>query len=69
MIASGKCPKCEKVVSHVSIEDMPIYLGFQEKWKGVSYLCQHCKTILGVGIDPIALKTDIVQELRKALGK
>lgn len=65
MIPSGKCPKCEKSVMHVTVEDLPIHVGFEPRWKGAVYLCPHCKSILSVGIDPIAIKTDIL----KALGK
>ena len=64
MINSGKCPKCEKVLTSVKIEKIDVALNLQSKWLGVSYVCPHCSTILSVGIDPIALKTDLVNELR-----
>jgi uncharacterized protein with PIN domain len=63
---SGKCPKCEKVLTSVIIEKMNISVNLQPKWLGVSYVCPHCRTILSVGIDPIALKTDLVQALRSS---
>lgn len=66
MMNSGKCPKCEKVLTSVIIEKMNISVNLQPMWLGVSYVCPHCRTILSVGIDPIALKTDLVQALRSS---
>lgn len=60
MINSGKCPKCEKTVSSVTIEDIDVRAGFQSRWRGISYCCPSCHTVLGVQIDPVALKTDII---------
>ncbi|GAB2181476.1 hypothetical protein DLREEDagrD3_16990 [Denitratisoma sp. agr-D3] len=68
MISQGKCPKCEKIISSVTIEDVDVVVGMQSKWRGISYLCPYCKTVLSVGIDPIALKTETVNGLLKALG-
>ena len=70
MVASGKCPKCEKVPTSVYIEDIDVKVRFSmgNSWRGISYLCPHCNTILGVAIDPIALKADTVKEVCKALG-
>jgi len=65
----GKCPKCKKTVSNVTIEDIKMYVGREARWRGISYLCQSCKTVLGVQMDPIALKADIVAELVRALRK
>lgn len=69
MLNSGKCPKCEEIVSSVRIEDIDINLGPAIDWQGVSYCCPSCDTVLGVQLDPVALKTDIinvlVEELRR----
>jgi endogenous inhibitor of DNA gyrase (YacG/DUF329 family) len=61
----GKCPKCEKPVMQVAIADVPAraFMGRTE-WKGISFNCPMCQTILGVQIDPIAIKTDILNELK-----
>jgi hypothetical protein len=70
MFISGKCPKCEKTVAAVSIEHIDVLQAFTKRWHGVSFLCTHCQTVLGVGIDPVALKTDtvaeVVEQLRRA---
>ncbi|SEP07673.1 class IV adenylate cyclase [Aquisalimonas asiatica] len=68
MVATGKCPKCESVVSSVRIEDVDGKVGFQSKWHCISYCCPSCNTVLGVQMDPVALKTDtingVVEKLR-----
>ncbi len=64
---NGKCPnaECAKVVSQVTIASVQCreVLG-RVAWRGVSYACPFCNTILSVQIDPVALKTDIVKSLR-----
>jgi len=69
MIKRGKCPKCEKVPQKTDIET--IIIGDQVLgpfYGGVSILCPHCKTILGISIDPISIKEDVVREVLKGLG-
>lgn len=63
MIKTGKCPKCETTVSNVTVEEVTVDVVFAPTWRGVSYVCPHCRTVLGVQIDPVALKTDIVEEI------
>jgi hypothetical protein len=67
MLHSGKCPKCEKLITSVTIEHVDVMQGLTTKWHGASYLCPHCNAVLGVGIDPVALKADTVKEVVKAL--
>jgi hypothetical protein len=70
MLPSGKCPKCQKVVGHARVEHIEIRRGFDEPaWHGVSYVCPSCSTVLGAGIDPVALKTDTVKAIVKELKK
>jgi len=71
MASFGKCPKCEKTPLHVDIEPIDVKRQSQRggpTWFGTSYLCPHCKTILSVGIDPMVLKMDLVQEICDILG-
>lgn len=59
----GKCPKCEQIVTHVNCDDVDIQVAFGNTWKGVSYNCPHCHTVLSVQMDPIAIKTDTVNQI------
>jgi hypothetical protein len=63
----GTCPKCEAVVSSAKIEDIEIIVGFTPAWRGLSFLCPSCNTVLGVAIDPVALKTDIIEGVAQRL--
>jgi phage FluMu protein Com len=67
MALSGKCPKCERIVTHLELETPKIKQGSQDVFVGVTYLCPRCKTILGAGIDPVALKADTVSGIVTAL--
>lgn len=67
MVNAAKCPGCNQVVASVEIEHVNVTQNFQNKWHGVSYACPHCATVLGVSLDPIALKTDIVQEVVRGI--
>jgi hypothetical protein len=31
--------------------------------RGVSYCCTHCSHVLSVGVDPIAIKSDLVKQI------
>jgi hypothetical protein len=56
------CPKCGDSVGFVK----SIYVDIRtpdQNWVGLSLVCPKCDAILGVSIDPIALKNDIAQEV------
>lgn len=58
---AAKCPKCEKAITSVRIEDLTVKSGMRE-FRGVAYACPHCASAISVSIDPVALKTDTVKE-------
>ncbi len=55
------------VVNRVNVEEIQVCVGLTPKWLGVSFVCQSCRSVLGVGIDPVALKTDLVNEVAERL--
>lgn len=65
MISTGKCPKCERTVRHLVAETPDVHVNLQAAYKGATFLCPSCRTILGAGIDPIALKASIISEIKK----
>lgn len=69
IINTGKCPKCETIVQRVEVDAIDVTVNLQSAWKGVAFHCGHCHTVLGVGIDPIALKADIVSQVLAGLRK
>ncbi len=64
----GKCPKCDKTVTSVRLEDVEVTVGFESRWRGITYCCPWCSAVLSVQIDPVALKTDIIQGIADRLG-
>jgi hypothetical protein len=71
VVFTGKCPGCGNVPAFgVNLQTLDINGGFGgTKWNGVAYVCPNiqCQTILGVGIDPVALKTDTINGVVKRL--
>jgi hypothetical protein len=64
----AKCPHCDNSVFSVNIQEISV-MATAAHWRGVSYACPSCNSILGVGIDPVALKTDTVEAILAALRK
>ncbi len=67
MINTGKCPKCESTITNVKIEGVDVYVSMNKRWRGVSYICPSCNSVLSVQIDPVALKTDIINGVVKKI--
>lgn len=66
MINAGKCPKCEKTVTRLKLEGLDATVGVAgSSWKAITLLCPSCNTVLGASIDPIAIKTDIINSLKR----
>jgi phage FluMu protein Com len=61
----GKCPKCDKVVRGVRIEEIGIHIEHQPgaSYRGVSYLCRHCNTVLSVALNPTDFRAQLVDEM------
>jgi hypothetical protein len=63
MINRGKCPGCQKTIAKARFETIEILEGVTPAYKGVSFICPSYSCVLGVGVDPIALKAEIVDEV------
>ena len=58
------CPHCNALLNNVNIKDVNVRAGInRNEWRGIAYICPFCQKILSVAIDPIAIKTDIVDDL------
>jgi hypothetical protein len=69
MFHSGKCPKCDRTINTAKAEAIDLHVSPKEAYKGVSYSCPSCHCVLGVSMDPLALNQNLVNRLKKALGK
>jgi hypothetical protein len=58
----AKCPHCEKFIHHIESKSLTVKDG-KRSWSGAVFVCPLCFSVLGAGIDPIAAKTDIVNQL------
>jgi hypothetical protein len=70
MYAIGKCPNqgCAKTLDRADMG--AIVIGNTPKgpfYNGISALCPHCRTIVGVTIDPTSLGEDIVAGVLRGL--
>jgi hypothetical protein len=68
-MAFGDCPKCGKPVLMAGVAGVQVLGQDGNQWNGVKFYCMSCQTILSIGVDPVALKNDIVNELIEALRK
>ena len=70
-IPTGKCPACGETVFELTINSITASTrGLnQPKWQAVTFCCPSCLVVLGAGIDPVAVKTDTIDEILQALGR
>ncbi|TLX12132.1 hypothetical protein [Rhizobium sp. MHM7A] len=69
-MTTGKCPKCDSHMPYVKFEGIEARQNFgTNAWSSVSFLCPVCSTVIGVQIDPVAIKTDTVNAILNALKK
>ncbi len=65
-----KCPKCEAAFVAPSMRAFTSSVPFGNmKWNCIAFCCPTCETIFSAQIDPIAIKTDTITELKRALGR
>jgi len=64
-----RCPKCETVLTSVKVEYVSVEASFSEKWKGAAYTCPRCGVLISVSIDPVALKAELLEDIRSLLGR
>ena len=63
----NKCPKCDRVISTVSAEPVEIALSRSDRYRGHSYSCPHCESVLSIQMNPLTLKDDIIGEIQTSL--
>ena len=66
---AGNCPYCETPLAEVNLDPIRVNILGANPLRGLSYACPFCLKIIGVGIDPVALKEDIVDEVLEGMEK
>lgn len=61
----AKCPHCDSLITHFNIQEMTASVFMGNQWRTVAYVCPRCQKIISAQIDPIAIKTDTVNEIKK----
>lgn len=67
MFTTGKCPGCGEVPTSLKVQSLPVHGVTMNVYQGVTFLCPLCSTILGAGMDPIALMQDTADATAKRL--
>jgi hypothetical protein len=52
MFKYGKCPKCENLVRKVATSSVVVETA-TTKYRGISFNCSLCGTVLSVSLDPL----------------
>ena len=58
-----KCPRCEEVVTGVTVREVGGCGYGGRSWKCISLNCPRCNTSLGVQINPDAIRKDLLAEI------
>lgn len=67
---SANCPSCKKSLTSVNFAPIQSKQPFAGNvLRAIAHTCPHCSAILGVEVDPIAVKSDIVTEIKRLLGR
>lgn len=61
---AAKCPHCDALISRLNLEEMTSSALFGQEWRTIAYVCPNCQKILSTQIDPIAIKTDIINAIK-----
>jgi hypothetical protein len=67
--SQGKCLRCNKVISSVKAGHVVIDVSGGTARNGLAYSCPNCDTLISIEMDPIAVKHDIVRDVKKAIAE
>ena len=67
MANTGKCPSCNQVLRSVTVEAIDVVRSDQVTFKGASFVCPMCRTILTVCFDQLFIRNEIRTAIKEAL--
>ncbi len=59
----AKCPYCDSIITRLNLQEMTSSVFMGTEWNTIAYVCPLCQKIISTQIDPIAIKTDTVNEI------
>jgi len=62
---TAKCPKCDKVPSHIRVDSVSLKDNQKRTYNGFAFVCIHCNVILGISPDWSALTANLLKGLSK----
>ena len=65
----GKCPSCQNLVGSLSLRPVDARLPNGDRFNAVLLLCPSCQGILGAEIDPITVRTEVIDGVVSELQK
>ncbi len=65
---NDNCPKCNAIVAQAFLAKIPV-IAPGTTWRGVRYQCPICNSVLSIGIDPVALNSDLVDGIVTRRGR
>ena len=60
----NKCPKCDTSISKVNAEPVEIVVSRADRYRGLSYSCPNCQSVLSIQMNPLTLKDDTLGALQ-----
>jgi hypothetical protein len=63
----SKCPHCTEEVTNLNLKVVTLSDETWGTWRGITYSCPSCEVVLSAGFDPVALESDLVKAVVKAL--
>jgi hypothetical protein len=63
------CPKCTAVITRVTATPLDAHLPDQAVLRSVAFSCPACGVVLGVTVDPLAIKMDTITDIAELLRK
>ena len=57
-----KCPHCDQAILSVEAQDIDITVQLRPQWQGLVYVCPRCHKVLSVGVNPMILRSETVNQ-------
>lgn len=63
----ANCPHCESLITRLRISGVVGEAEGGRKWETIVLACPSCNKAISAQIDPIAISTDLMSDMKKAI--